>query len=58
MKIVLASQNKKKIVELQSIVEQLLPGVQVLSLTDIGLHDDIVEDGASFAENALIPSFE
>jgi XTP/dITP diphosphohydrolase len=54
MKLVLASHNKKKIVELQSIVEQLLPGVQVLSLTDIGLDDDIVEDGASFSENALI----
>ena len=25
-----------------------------LSLNDIGFHDDIVEDGNSFAENALI----
>ena len=54
MKLVLASHNKKKIVELQSIVQALLPDVQVLSLADVGLHDDIVEDGASFAENALI----
>ena len=54
MKLVLASHNKKKIVELQSIVQALLPDVQVLSLADVGLHDDIVEDGESFAENALI----
>ena len=54
MKLVLASHNKKKIIELQSIVQALLPDVQVLSLVDVGLHDDIVEDGESFAENALI----
>ncbi len=54
MKLVLASKNKKKIAELQSILTELLPSAQVLSLADVGMEDEIVEDGASFEENALI----
>ena len=54
MKLVLASGNKKKIVELQTILSELLPQVQVLSLADIGYTEDIVEDGETFEENALI----
>ena len=54
MKLVLASQNKKKIAELQTILGELLPDVQVLSMAEVGITDDIVEDGESFEENALI----
>ena len=54
MKIVLASQNKKKIVELRAILEELFEDVEVLSLAQVGLDGDIVEDGDSFAANALI----
>ncbi len=54
MKIVLASQNKKKIIELRAILSQCLPEIEVLSLSDVGITEDIVEDGATFAENALI----
>ncbi len=54
MKLVLASKNKKKIKELQDILAALLPDVQVLSLADIGIEDDIEENGSTFEENARI----
>ena len=54
MKIVLASRNKKKIGELRTLLAEKLPAIEVLSLDDVGLYDEIVEDGNSFAENALI----
>ncbi len=49
-KIILASNNKNKIKE----IKNMLPTMEVLSLNDIGLFDDIVEDGTTFSENALI----
>ena len=49
-KMVLASRNKKKIAE----VKDLLGGIPLLSLADIGYTGEIVEDGTSFAENAVI----
>ena len=54
MKIVLASQNKKKIIELRTMLEQYIPGMEILSLADVGITDEIVEDGDSFEANALI----
>ncbi len=55
MKIVLASRNQKKIRELETLLSSLTAGdIEVLSLSDIGYEDDIVEDGNSFAENAMI----
>ena len=55
MKVVLASRNKKKIRELETLLSTLTAqSVEVLSLDDIGYTNEIVEDGASFAENALI----
>ncbi len=55
MKIVLASRNQKKIRELETLLSSLTDGnVEVLSLSDIGYMDDILEDGDSFAENAMI----
>ena len=51
--LVLASRNKKKIGEMRSLIAPL-PDVEVLSLDDVGFYDEIVEDGRSFAENALI----
>lgn len=49
-KMVLASRNKKKITE----VKELLGGIPLLSLDDIGYTGEIIEDGTSFAENAVI----
>jgi XTP/dITP diphosphohydrolase len=55
MKIVLASRNQKKIRELKTLLSTLTDAeIEVLSLDDVGYTDDIVEDGTSFKENALI----
>ena len=54
MKIVLASRNKKKIGELQTLLAKYLSEIEVLSLDDIGFEGDIVEDGEGFYDNAYI----
>ena len=55
MKILLASSNKNKIKEIRGILAKAIGSpVEVLSLSDVGFHDEIVEDGATFEENALI----
>ena len=54
MKIVLASRNKKKIAELQTLLSQKIEGVEILSLDDVGITGEIEENGTTFAENALI----
>ena len=54
MKIVLASHNQKKIAELRTLLREYIPDVEILSLSDAGVEGEIVEDGTSFAENALI----
>lgn len=54
-KLVLSTRNKHKIKEVGAILSECL-GVQmeILSLDDIGFYDEIVEDGTTFEENALI----
>lgn len=52
MKFVLASQNKHKLVEMQSILAA--HGVEVVLESEIGLHVDVEETGGTFAENAMI----
>lgn len=54
MKIVLASHNQKKIKELREILAGYIPDVEILSLDDVGLTEEIEEDGTTFAENAFI----
>ncbi len=54
MKIVLASKNKHKIGELQALLRQYIPEIEILSLDDIGFKGEIEENGETFAENALI----
>ena len=54
MKIVLASHNKKKIVELRTLLSAYIPDIEILSLADVGITEDIVEDGDTFEANALI----
>lgn len=49
-KLILASNNKHKIKEFN----EVLTDYEILSLNDIGFTEDIVEDGNSFSENALI----
>ena len=54
MTIVLASGNRHKIAEFQSILKRYIPDAEVVSMKDVGIVDDIVEDGTSFEENAMI----
>lgn len=57
IKLVLASNNKKKIAELETLLTDDSSnqcGTEILSLKDIGWFEDIVEDGTSFEENSLI----
>ena len=54
MKILLASRNKKKIAELRTLMSEHIENVEILSLDDVGFFDEIVEDGTTFEENALI----
>lgn len=49
-KLILASNNKHKIKEFN----EVLTAYEILSLNDIGFTEDIIEDGESFADNALI----
>lgn len=52
MDIIFASTNKGKIREFKEILAPY--GINVISLTDIGFNEDIVEDGNTFLENAII----
>jgi XTP/dITP diphosphohydrolase len=54
MKIVLASRNKKKKMELQTLLSEYIEGIEILSLDEVGIYGEIEEDGATFEENALI----
>ena len=55
MEIVLASRNKKKIAELEKMMSEYLSDkIKILSLDDIGVKEDIEENGSTFEENARI----
>ncbi len=50
----MASRNRGKIAEMKRLFEENGIDLDVLSLDDIGFEGDIVEDGGTFEENALI----
>lgn len=52
MKFVLASNNRKKLIEMSDILSGL--GIEVISLSEAGVTDSPEETGVTFAENALI----
>ncbi len=54
MKLVLASRNRKKIGELKALLSKHFAEVEILSLDDVGITEEIEEDGETFEENALI----
>ena len=54
IKIVFASGNKHKIEEFGTILRRYIPEIEVVSMKDAGILDDIVEDGLTFEENAMI----
>ena len=51
-KIIFATGNAHKMVEIRMILKDL--GVEILSQAEAGSHADVVEDGSTFEENALI----
>lgn len=51
-KLIFATGNEGKMGEIREILSDL--GVEILSLKEAGIHADIVEDGKSFEENAVI----
>jgi len=55
MKVVLATGNQAKLIEFISLMGD---GIEVLSLKDFSNLSDIIEDGDSFKENALIKARE
>jgi XTP/dITP diphosphohydrolase len=54
MRLHLASRNAKKLGELDRILGPLIPGLEVVGLDDVAFYEEPVEDGATFADNALI----
>lgn len=52
MKVILASQNRHKLVELSAILSQL--GFEIALESEYGLHVDVDETGTTFEENSLL----
>lgn len=57
MRLVLATRNEKKLVELRRILAPLVDA-EVVGLGDVPAYDEVPETGATFAENALIKARE
>lgn len=54
MKVFLASRNAKKIEEMERILREHLPDIEVLGLDDVDHYDEPVEDQPTFEGNALL----
>ena len=59
-RMLLATNNKKKLVELQRIMDAALGGgaIELVSLKDVEPYPDVPETGLTFAENALLKARE
>ncbi|PRZ30499.1 XTP/dITP diphosphohydrolase [Antricoccus suffuscus] len=55
--ILLATRNKKKLVEMRRIMAQAT-GVEIIGLDDVPTYDEAPEDGATFEDNALLKARE
>ena len=53
-RVFLASRNAKKLAEMERILAQHLPGIEVLGLDDVPAYDEPVEDQPTFEGNALL----
>lgn len=53
-RLVLASRNAGKVAEVQRLLAEHVPGVQVLGLADVTAYDEPVEDAPTFEGNALL----
>ncbi len=52
--VIVATNNQNKVLEINKIMKQLLPSVEVLTLKDVNFVEDIEEFGLTFYQNALI----
>ena len=55
-KIIFATGNEHKMIEIRAILSDL--GVEILSQKEAGIKADVVEDGSTFEENAMIKATE
>lgn len=53
-RVFLASRNRKKIVEMQRLLREHAPDVEVIGIDDVAGYDEPVEDQPTFAGNALL----
>jgi XTP/dITP diphosphohydrolase len=53
-RVFLASRNAKKLAEMERILLEHLPGIEVLGLDDVPAYDEPVEDQPTFEGNALL----
>jgi XTP/dITP diphosphohydrolase len=53
-KVLLASNNKKKLEELRRILTPIVPGIEVLGLADVAPYDEPAETEPTFEGNALL----
>ena len=54
MKVIFATGNKDKMVEIREILDGLGCVDEIVSMKEAGLNPDIIEDGSTFEENAMI----
>lgn len=52
--VIVATNNQHKLVEIQTIINEILPSVEVKTLNDVNYTNEIEEYGTSFYQNALI----
>ncbi|MGY1651840.1 RdgB/HAM1 family non-canonical purine NTP pyrophosphatase [Geodermatophilus sp. SYSU D01119] len=57
-RLLLATRNAGKLAELQRLLTDAVPGVQVVGLRDVPEYPEAPETGATFAENALLKARE
>ena len=53
-RVFLASRNAKKLAEMERILAEHLPGIEVIGLDDVPAYDEPVEDQPTFEGNALL----
>jgi XTP/dITP diphosphohydrolase len=53
-RVFLASRNAKKLAEMERILGEHVPGIQVVGLDDVATYDEPVEDQPTFEGNALL----
>ena len=51
MELIFATHNENKVIEIKNLIQK---NIKLLSLSDIGFKDEIIEDGKSLHENSLI----